>query len=93
MTPLTAFETHIEAPGPQCPGCGAAIANVPDRHRTTAIDISICAFCRLILIITSDRRFRILSNKEWAALSPEVRTFVTRVREGLAPPSSSKVSA
>ena len=88
---LTAYAINTTAPGVPCPGCGTVIADVPDPPSASAI--SICAYCRLILTVTPERQLRILSNQEWAALSPEVRTFVTTVREGLAHPSSSKVSA
>lgn len=70
-----------------CPSCGrpmtghtALTRRDPTPRAPQPGDLSLCAHCRVYLMIT-DRGVRLLTNAEWFALSPHERADLARMRE------------
>jgi hypothetical protein len=66
-----------------CPVCGrildAACGPGPERPG----DLTLCLYCRAVLVFTDTRGLQLLTNAAWAALDLNTRREVTRLREGI----------
>lgn len=66
-----------------CPACGEALAAITGTGTPEPGVITLCAYCRVFLIVTDTLSPRVLSNREWTDLSLERRETLTRMRDWL----------
>jgi len=66
-----------------CPACGEVIEAATGHGTPAPGCVTLCIYCRAILIFTDDLQQRLMSNAEWAALPREQRELITRIREAL----------
>jgi hypothetical protein len=64
-----------------CPTCGNEIEPAADNPRPG--DFTVCVYCRVYLILTPDMAFRLVTNREWLALPPEVRKTLSGLRDAI----------
>lgn len=80
--------SHHMLPATTCPVCKHALscawAPGDSSPRPSMGDMTICRYCRVILVFTWNLRLRILANKEWAKLSRIEREVLTDMRERIA---------
>jgi hypothetical protein len=74
----------LSVPVDHCPLRGHHIDAALGAHgeaRPTPGDITICLYCRGLLVFTADLRHRVLTNAEYLALPVGLRAFLSRARE------------
>jgi len=80
MNLATITTTHFPADQP-CPACQNPIDACTGTSDLTPGAPILCAYCTVYLTITEAGTLRILTNREWLALSPEFRRFLAGVRD------------
>jgi hypothetical protein len=67
-----------------CPSCGKVLSAITGTATPKPGAITLCAYCRVFLIVTDTMQVRLLLNREWLALPTEQQKTLTALREGLA---------
>ena len=70
-----------------CPSCGARLDASTDTDFKGSVpsegDISVCGYCQNIAVFRADQTLRPMTAREWAAMSPDERQQLERVKLAL----------
>ncbi len=78
---------NYRVPASLCPGCGNAndgATGIIGMGSPEPGDVTVCAYCGMVLVFTDTLRTRILSNEEWAGLPDAQKLAITAARKAVA---------